>query len=180
MNPIWKKHGLTTVVLVLLTALPLLGQTGFDPERDVGLSASVKPSAIPAAGSGELVIELKLPQGVHITNLDFGFFFVRPDLTEGVTWGEAVFPPGVDYQGEKVYRGLIPISVPLALSVDLSPGTGLDLSGVVGYQICTETDPIFCTPPVERTFQASLNVAAGGVVASEAGTDVSGEELSIE
>ncbi len=136
-------------------------QTNFDSERDVRLTASVQPAEVPSCGTGELIVELDLPQDVHITSLDWGFFFVKPDEVGGVTWGEAVFPPGVDYEGETVYRGLLRISVPLALSAELPSGTMLDLSGTVGYQVCTEVDPIFCTPPVERDFNASLIVVAG-------------------
>ena len=126
------------------------------------MEISVLPPEVPADGSGELQVLLDVPDNVRITSLDWGFFFIKTDTVEGISWGEPIFPAGIEYEGETVYQGKVTLKVPFSLSSVIPPGNMINITGNVGYQACTEIDPIYCTPPVERQFTASLAVIEGG------------------
>ncbi len=173
-------RGSVVIGLALVYGAVASAQIEFDPERDVRLKAEVLPSSIPAGGSGRLVVELELPDGVHITGRELGFFFVQPEETEGVTCGVASFPSGVEWEGDTVYRGRIELAVPLILAEGLAPGARIEADGTVGYQICTEVEPIYCTAPIERRFSAAFTVASDGAAASSDVSSGGERSLSIE
>ncbi|MDP8240150.1 MAG: cytochrome c biogenesis protein CcdA [Candidatus Hatepunaea meridiana] len=152
------QRGLVIIGLALLYVSTLPAQIDFDPEADVALRTIVEPETLSIGIEGKLTIEIGLPEAVHITSQDMGFFFVQPDTINGVLWGNPVFPPGVEYEGDTVYRGLIEINLPVTISGDFKPNEQIELKGTVGYQICSEAEPIFCTPPVERNYSAMLIV----------------------
>jgi thiol:disulfide interchange protein DsbD len=164
--------------LALLFLNAALAQMEFDPERDVGLTARVEPEEIRAGGTARLTVEITLPPGVHITGRESGFLFLQPDSSAGVEWGVASFPAGAELDGETVYRGRVLLIMPLVVDANRPAGT-LPLGGLVGYQICTEVAPIYCTAPVERRFLASATVVsaraadpsgAGGATETRAGS----------
>ena len=173
---------LPIIGLVLLLTCTLHAQINFDPEGDVGLEVRVEPEKLPVDGTGKLVLEIKLPEDTHITSREMGFFFVELDEVDGVTFGVPSFPSGVEFESETVYQDQVKISVPVILSESFEPGSRIELEGTVGYQICTEVEPIFCTPPVERRFTAVLTVAAGGAIkaADPAEGTGAGTELTVE
>lgn len=154
---------LTALGLVLLYVSLVRAQLPFDPVEDVGLTVGVEPSEITPGEFGRLQIALEMPKNTHITNRDLGFFFIKPEKTEGVKWGEAVFPKGNVWRGDTVYQGQVVVSVPFTLAGNLESGSSLKLLGTIGYQGCTEVDPIICIPPVERDFNISLRVDEGTV-----------------
>ena len=161
------KRGLLTVGLALVFLSSSFGQVDFDPERDVSLVARLEPADLSPGGSGRLVVELGLPKKVHITNRSLGFFFLTPDSIAGLHWGEVSYPTGTLFEGDTVYRGSLTLSVPLRLDPGVLPDSR-PITGTVGYQICTESEPTYCTPPVERRFEASLAVGIAPTRSNEA------------
>lgn len=164
------KHNIETVCLclILLLAFSLTAQIEFDPENDVGLKISVNPSTVPSESASSISIEIDLPENVHITGGDDGFFFVEMDSLAGVIWQETVFSSGVMHEEDLVYRGLVKVTKPFSLKGVHQPGDRIEVYGILGYQICTENDPIYCTPPVERNFKTTFTIGeASGQINSD-------------
>ncbi|NQT33597.1 thioredoxin family protein [bacterium] len=179
MKSLFNQRGSVLLGLALLFVNPLRAQSDFDPLTDVNLETRIVPSQVSTGGSGNLIADIGLPENMHITSLDLGFFFVEPEAVDGITWQEPVFPPGIVFQGDTVYKGQVEVVVPFTLTGDFNPGDLVDIKGVVGYQICTETDPIFCTPPSERNFQTVLGITKGEI--STSAVETGGESgLTIE
>lgn len=157
------------------------GQREFDPVEGVGIQARIEPNPVPEGGSGRLIVDIILPSTVHITSRDYGFFFLKPDSSPGVFWDDVIYPQGTEFEGEEVFRGNVVVVAPFKIGSPLTSGNLVNLGGKIGYQICTEVDPIYCTQPVERRFEVSFAVGErekGGGVKGEtsAGGGVSIEE----
>ena len=181
MNILRNLRGLVVFGLAFLITTSAFSQIGIDPERDVGLKVEITPDEIPTGSTGTLHVEIDLPENHHITSREWGFFFVYTDELAGVTWGIPSYPAGADYQGETVYQGLVVVTVPFSVSGDAEPGDTVNVSGAVGYQICSEGEPSYCTQPVERAFTSTIVVGQGGLkqTGSISSSDV-GETLSLE
>jgi len=161
-----------SILLILTAYLP--AQIEFDPENDVGLEVSVSPDTVPSDGAGNIILTIGLPKNVHITGDDMGFFFAEMDSLAGVTWQKTIFPAGIMHDGDLVFRGITKVKIPFNLNGDFKSGDVIEVSGVLGYQICTENDPIYCTPPIERSFADSLII---GEASGQTGTtDNSGSD----
>lgn len=145
--------------LPAVTFLFLYAQSTFDPVEDVPLRVAVAPTALTPADSGVLSVTLHLPSNVHITSRDLGFFFLSGDTASPVDWGESRYPDPVEHEGEWGYRGEVVLELPFRVRPSTAPGTRM-LSAGLGYQICTETPPIYCTPPVERQIQVPIEIQA--------------------
>lgn len=151
------KRGPFILWLALLCSTPTFAEGDFDPERDVPVSAVITPT--PIDQSGTLKIGIALPANTHITSVENGFFFITPDSVKGIEWSPAIFPAGQAFEGETVYKGQVGIEVPFSLSSSFNAGDRIEVNGILGYQICTEVEPIYCTPPVEREFKAVIEVS---------------------
>ncbi|MDP8229368.1 MAG: cytochrome c biogenesis protein CcdA, partial [Candidatus Electryoneaceae bacterium] len=149
------QRGLLAIGLAFLIFTVTSSAIELDPVSDVGMTVVVIPKSVPSGGSGNLIVRIALPEHTHITSVDYGFFFIEPDETEGIEWGNVVFPTGVEYEVENVFQGNVELTVPFTATVSDRTET-IDIAGTVGYQICTESAPIYCTPPVERRFTASF------------------------
>ncbi|MBC8465508.1 thioredoxin family protein [bacterium] len=149
-------------ILLLLLLIPLisLAQIDFDPELDVPLEVKQSPSQVASGGKGILSTNLALPPNVHITSSDMGFFFLEMEDDSTVKWGTVVFPSSVEFDKEQVFKGNVELRIPFQLNSAISNSGVISVKGIVGYQICTEVEPLFCTPPVERQF--SFDVQIGG------------------
>lgn len=166
------------LTLALSMAIPSATLAQFDAERDIGISAVIAPAPVPGGGSA-LQVTFDLPPNTHITSLENGFFFVTPDSLDGIAWNSAQFPPGVVAEGETVYRGKVTVAVPFSLAASFGVGSPLVVEGTAGYQACTEVDPIFCSPPMERRFRAETVVSAGSAGSGAAAPPLT-EGMSIE
>lgn len=177
MNP--SPRLILALLLILFAASAVFAQISIDPERDVPLTVTVSPDPVPEGGSGTLKVVIQLPPNHHITSRDNGFFFVTPDSGSRLSWGLAGFPPGETYKGERVYQGSPAVIIPFTLPPDAKSGASISISGMVGYQICSEGDPEYCTPPIERKFSTSIAVGAAGAAPSTPAPN-SGGEMTIE
>ncbi|NQU06195.1 MAG: hypothetical protein HQ568_08900, partial [Calditrichaeota bacterium] len=155
-----KQSSFTIILLTLLLNSILWSQVSFDPVTDVPMSVVIEPAQVPVNGSGKLIITLEMPAKTHITSRAYGFFFVNPNPTEGIKFGNAVYPAGVELDDEIVFQGNVKVSIPFTLIGDFTSGERIEFAGIVGYQGCTEVDPIMCTQPVERTFSTLLVIGS--------------------
>ncbi len=167
------------IVFALLTNASALAEGDFDPVRDILVATSIEPSPTPVGGSGQLTVQIALPPNTHITSVENGFFFVTPDSIQGVEWGLASFPTGTTLDGETVYKGKIDVVLPFTIASSLKDGDRIDFNGLLGYQTCTEVEPVYCTPPIERSFTASITVG-GNAVTSPPSDDAATGGLSLE
>jgi len=164
------------LVFALLFITQAFAEGEFDPIRDIGVTTRIEPMPTPAGSSGRLVVTISLPANTHITSAENGFFFVTPDSVTGVSWGLASIPSGTIFDGETVYKGNVEVGVAFNLANDLKAGDKIDFSGLIGYQTCTEVEPVYCTPPIERPFNASISVGGEASVGSTtASTRAEGE-----
>ena len=154
---------LGSIWLALIFAATAGAQIKFDPERDVPLTADIEPAQIAAGGSGILTVDIALPADVHITARELGFFNLTGNSTASVVWGEASFPSAALWEGDSVYQGKLRLILPFTVKSSQSAGA-LTLAATLGYQICTEKPPLYCTPPVERRITAIAQIlpATGG------------------
>ncbi len=181
-NLFLKRKSILIVGLAFLFVISASAQMDLDPENDIPLSADIVSGSVASDGSGVLHLLIDMPEYTHITSRDFGFFFVEPDSIDGINWGITSFPSSVKVDEEDVYKGKVELTIPFSLS-SFSVGDKVTIGGTVGYQICTESEPIYCTPPVERNFQTDFIVTAkssGKTVTSNGTTPDTGEKLTIE
>ncbi len=148
------------VGLALFLSLSALAQFDFDPMQDVGLKVVTKPEKIKPGGTGEFIVRLELPENVHITHSEFGFFYIEMDETDSIKWLEPIFPKRVTHDGDEVYRGNVRLTVPFEIDKNLQAGDQINVTGAVGYQICTEVEPIYCSPPVDRPFTGTITIGS--------------------
>ena len=161
------QRGLGLLWLALFTPIAASAPIEFDPERDVPLSATVQPAEVPAGGDGRLLVTVNLPPDVHITGRATGFFYLEPSPLNGIVWGVPSFPTGEIFEGDTVYRGNLEFSVPFKVAGNAEQGV-FQPAGVIGYQICTEKKPVYCTAPVQRRFDTVLKVIPGAVTSGVA------------
>lgn len=155
------QRGLMSLALVLILLTNAIAQIDFDPIENVAVQVTSAPATVVSGASAKLVIQISLPPQVHITDREMEFFFVQLQNHDLLTFSEPEYPTGVTYEGETVYRGQVLVTVPMKIAHNLSEGTNIPVSGTLGYQICSEADPIFCTPPVERDFSATVTIGDG-------------------
>ncbi len=151
---------LMPIVLAVLLLLinNVLAEVDFDPIRDIPVSISVDPTPTPSGSPGNLVVAIAMPPNTHITNIENGFFFVTPNAVEGIDWGLASFPAGSNFEGETVYKGTLEVVLSFNLKAGLKDDTKIEFSGIIGYQTCTEVEPVYCSPPAERPFSGTITV----------------------
>lgn len=154
---LWQR-GPVTIGLALAFCVSAWALLEFDAQRDIPLKVTIEPSPVPSAGQGMLKILLDLPSHIHITSRENGFFFITPDSGGLLSWGLPSFPAGETLEDATVYRGKVAVVLPFNVPADLETGAQMNVAGTVGYQVCTEVDPVYCAPPVERRFSASFTI----------------------
>ena len=182
MKVLSKWRGLIVIGLALIYSVSSRAQIELDPINDVSLMLTRSPEQVPAGGNGVIDVEIGLPDNTHITSREMGFFDVRMNDANGVTWLPVEYPSGVIFEDEEVYQGKVKVSLPFKLADSVKKGSKIDVTGTLGYQICTEVDPLYCTPPVERILAATISVSEAGTQgeAAVAAADAGEPTLSIE
>ncbi|MFH0766089.1 MAG: cytochrome c biogenesis protein CcdA [Calditrichota bacterium] len=158
MNRSHFQRGSGWVWLALIFAATVFAQVELDPEKDITIEVRIEPPAVAPGAEGKLNLNIQLPPYTHITNRELGFFSLIPEASSQLTWGEPVYPPGSLFEGDTVYQGKVAVSLPFIITSAANPGDRLPVKAVLGYQVCTETDPVYCTPPVERNIEAVIDI----------------------
>jgi len=138
-------------------------------------------NAIAAGGQSELGLVFSVPRKHHITDADFGLFYVEVADTLGLTFGEPIFPKGVPLKDEVCYRGEVLLRVPVTAGADALVGTHA-ITVEAGYQICKETDPEICYLPESKTLTANTVIVVAGtnIVAANEKIFFGGSDSGIE
>jgi thioredoxin:protein disulfide reductase len=121
-------------------------------------------SALTVGGKAELGVVFDVPPKHHVTDVEFGLFFVQIADTLGLQFGKPVFPAGERLGEERAYRGRALVRVPVTVSDSAQPGN-YTLPIAVGYQICQEFGQEVCFLPAERTVDlAAIIVPRGAAI----------------
>ena len=155
--------------ILLLIAAPLWAQESESPP--VPVRAVWNTSALPVGGQAELGVVLDVPPKHHITDVEFGLFFVQIADTLGLHFGKPVFPAGVAFHEERAYRGRNLVRVPVTATDSAVPGTFV-LPVNVGYQICQEFGQEVCFLPAERTVDLTAVVVPRGTAVLAANANI--------
>ncbi|MDD5088106.1 MAG: cytochrome c biogenesis protein CcdA [bacterium] len=158
-----RNFALSAFALALLT-LPVFGQDDMPP---VPVQALWKSTGLPIAGSAELGVVFDVPKGHHITDVDYGLFFVEIADTFGIHFDPPRFPPGIPYHDERAYRGRTIVMVSATASDSAVPGE-YSWPVNVGFQICQEFGTEMCYLPHEETVTVTVNVVPAGTAVEPA------------
>ena len=163
-----KKKTLAFLIVALIPAFFSLGQFGG------GEAAQPRVSARVLASEGVVEISLQVPAGYHITDLKNGFFAVTIVPNDHAALEKALFPAGVPYGEESVFKGDVRVRLLLKLLRPIAAPVKVDLE--VSYQLCQEYPDELCYPPDQSRVQVEIgpgfspagNAAATTAVASGA------------
>ncbi|MBL0060644.1 MAG: thioredoxin family protein [bacterium] len=127
----------------------------------VAIRAYWSTNAVAAGGSSELGLLFSVPPKHHITDVEFGLFFVEIADTLGLDFGDPIFPKGEPFQDEVCYRGDVLVRVPVTASAQAIVGNHIiSLSG--GYQICQEYGQEVCFLPEDKVVTAQTEIVPSG------------------
>ena len=128
-------------------------------------------SALPVGGKAELGVVFDVPPKHHITDVEFGLFFVQINDTLGLQFGKPIFPAGERFGEERAYRGRTLVRVPVTVTDSAQPGN-YTLPVGIGFQICQEFGQEVCFLPVERTIDLTGVVVPRGTAITAANADI--------
>jgi DsbC/DsbD-like thiol-disulfide interchange protein len=128
-------------------------------------SARPEPHQLEPGHRGRIVVTIDVPEGCHLQSAQPAEPFLIPTSVEleapdGVTIGEAVYPPAEHEHYEwtpvvlSIYRGTVEVVVPVEVATGVPPGP-LSIVGRVRFQGCTEYT---CLPPVELPVEVDLSI----------------------
>ena len=142
-----------------------------DESPNVPIQCYLKTNAIEAGGSSEIGILFTVPPKHHITDVEYGLFYVDIPDTLGFSFSEPVFPPGVPYHDERAYRGKTLVKVPVTTSPELTPGA-YSWTFMVGYQMCQEFGQEVCFLPEDKEVSISIEVVPAGTGVKPANQEI--------
>jgi len=147
--------------IVLFAALSFAQDGGNPVSPGVPVRAVWSTNAIAAGGNSELGLVFSVPDKHHITDVEFGLFFVEIADTLGLDFGDPVFPKGVPFHDEVCYRGDVLVRVPVTAAADAAVGAHT-VPVNAGYQICQEFGMEVCFLPENKQVNAPIEILAVG------------------
>jgi thiol:disulfide interchange protein DsbD len=143
-----KKKTFITVCLLFMAVATLRAQF---PD-----GTAVKPSITPQvnADKGFIDFGFQVAAGYHITDLKNNFFSIELQKNDSAAIARVIFPDGVPYGEEKVFRGKFAVRV--FLKILPAKGMPANLTFSVAYQICQEFPQELCYPPDQSQVQVSI------------------------
>ena len=132
---------------------------------------------VPAGANSALAVVFDVPPEHHITSVDLGLFYLEISAPEGFNFDEPAFPQPVDFEGEMVFQGDVPVIAGFSVSSDAAPGD-YTLKLAYGYQICLETGSRMCYLPQNKESEIVVKVLGAGVTPIHANSEIFGETLS--
>jgi thiol:disulfide interchange protein DsbD len=156
-----KKKILASLSLLLACAMAVQAQFGGQEPVRPRIAARV------AAAAGAVDFLFQLPAGYHITDLKNNFFAVSALANDTAAVARVVFPAGVPYGEESVFKG--EFSVRVFLKILKKPADPVKLDFDVSFQICQEFPAELCYPPDQSRVQVEI-----GPDFSQAGTATAG------
>lgn len=139
-----------SLILMLLLSMPAFAQFG-NP-----MSGPAEPDidAVVKYEEGMIIFKFDLEADHHITDLKNGFFTVELDKNDSLEIIGRVFPKGIPYDEEMVYKGEFDVKVYVkSLKEIIGP---VKLTFKLGYQICQEHPQEVCFPPDEMEVDVTI------------------------
>lgn len=129
-------------VLLLVLCLPLFSQFRENP-----FAGSAEPEIYTEIkyDEGLIIFEFTVAPDHHITDIKNDFFKIILEKNEFLEIGDTLFPEGVPYADEKVYKGKFNVNVYVKSLQEIS--TPVDLKFKVSYQVCQERPLEVCFAP---------------------------------
>ena len=141
-----------TLVMMLLTAfsLPVYGQFGENPftsaEPDIETELKYE--------EGLILFKFDMDESHHITDLKNNFFKIEVEPNDFLEIKKAVFPEGIPYADEKVFKGQFDVKV--YVKCLKSVATPVDLKFKVSYQVCQERPQEVCFAPADKSIEVQI------------------------
>ena len=148
-------------VFLLLTAAAVNPAVFAQDDGTVPAIIVLSHEGVPAGGNSALAVVFTVPPDHHITSVENGLFYVEITPVDGFTFQPPVFPPAVDFEGEEVYQGEVPVIVDFAVAPELKPGE-YELKIAYGYQICVETGSKMCYLPQNAEGETIVKIVEAG------------------
>ena len=126
-------------------------------------------AALPAGGTGTLLVTLEVADNFHIQINDFLEVRVADDAP--ITVGAWTATRLAKWHTDDALKGKTALRVPFTVKADATPGLAA-IPVFVGYQGCVE-DPIYaCFPPDEAELRVQLEVLPAGGAARGANAEI--------
>lgn len=127
-------------------------------------------SGVSPGGKGAAAVIFNVPPEYHITSLETGLFFIKAAPLPGFNIGEPQYPPAVDYQGDRVYKGRVKVLIDFTIDENVSPGE-YRLNLEYGYQFCDEVSGV-CHLPQVGAGEAVITVLPPGASPLPSGDEI--------
>lgn len=123
-------------------------------------------SASGVAPGGEITLAAvyEVPDDHHLTDKSYGLLYIEPELPEGFTLSETIWPEGEPKNGEEVYYGTAPVKLVLVVDGSVAPGN-YTIPYVYSYQICRDIEPEICFLPNGGEGEITISVLEEGASA---------------
>lgn len=143
-----KKKLAFSACLFLLVFSPAWPQFGGQEAARPRVTAVVAPAA------GEIDFRFQVPAGYHITDLKNNFFAITVARNDVVELERTVFPAGVPYGEESVFKGDFSVRVFLKRLRPVTAPVQLDFD--VSFQVCQEYPKELCYAPDQARVQVAI------------------------
>jgi thiol:disulfide interchange protein len=139
------------LLLILMFSLSGYGQFGRDrlggpvvPEIDTEIKYD----------EGLILFKFDLDESHHITDVKNGFFTFKVETNEFIEVRDVIYPEGVPYADEIVFKGRFKVKVYIKQLKPLTAPVKLKFN--VSYQICQEHPQEVCFPPDETSLDVTV------------------------
>lgn len=142
------------VFMVLIASFTRIsfGQiAGGDFSSEPVITAQAQPE------NGVILLHFSLDSNYHITDLKNGFFTIELTANDYIKIKQVVFPEGVPFEEEKVFKGNFTVPVYLEPVKEVTAPVAVKFK--VSYQICQEKPNAACFPPTEKELEVTLEKA---------------------
>ncbi len=104
---------------------------------------------------GLILLSFVMEDNFHITDIKEGFFKVSIEKNPFIEIGDVAFPPGEDYSGDTVYKGVFDVKVYFKQIKPFENPVLKELT--VSYQICKEKPIEMCFAPSKKVLKIKLD-----------------------
>jgi len=104
--------------------------------------------------SGYVDFHLQVPAGYHITDLKNNFFAITAVPNNFAAVGRTIFPTGVPFGEESVFKGEFSVRVLLTILKPVKTPVKIDFD--VSFQVCQEYPEELCYPPDQSRVQVEI------------------------
>jgi thiol:disulfide interchange protein len=105
-------------------------------------------------GDGLILFRFDMDSNHHITDLKNNFFRIEVEKNKYVEIHGVIFPKGVPYEGEYVFKGKFNVKVYIKSLKDIDKPVKLKFN--VSYQVCQERPREVCFPPTKTDVDVTI------------------------